>query len=377
MYVQSSTLITLGCNATRADEVARLLNEGLLRYDVSDPDQIAMFVGNLAHESSNFNASRELISAKTANANYGNRMGNVNTGDGYRFRGAGWVQLTGRDNFQGFENYVNANLASFGLTRRVDFTSSDAAADQVGQLPWAAHATFWYKFVLWGTLNRQSLDRHDFLMHCFVTNHPASALKMSQGKPPVLSQPNGWADRERRYNLAKAPIQQDYVAWVRAGSPRGQQTPAGPYVPSIVTTLPPVSTAGAGGFLDDLLGRIFGTKPATPSPTPTPAPASSGDDSWIPANLRLTLPFPTGSQFVGSGSTSPVVAPSATTPTPVTTYVSSPSLSTVAKSQTKTATTKQAEIIEGIPNATLAIGVISMMFALSKPDMKRRKELMR
>jgi len=342
---------------------------------VSDPDQIAMFVGNLAHESANFNAAREGISAKTANANYGNRMGNVNTGDGYRFRGAGWVQLTGRSNFQGFENYVNANLASFGLTRRVDFTSSDAAAGQVGQLPWAAHATFWYKFVLWGTLNRQSLDRHDFLMHCFVTNHPASAQKMAQGKPPVISQPNGWEDRQRRYNLAKVPIQQDHVAWVRAGSPRPGQQPA-PYVPSIVTTLPPVSTAGAGGFLDDLLARIFGTKPATPSPAPTPAPASSGDTSWIPAGLRLPLPFPTGNQFVGTGSTSPVVAPSVTPP-PVP-PVSPPSpLTAAAKSQTKTTTTKQAEIIEGIPNATLAVGVLSIMFALSKPDMKRRKELMR
>jgi putative chitinase len=45
---------------------------------------------------------------RIANRAYGNRMGNGNeaSGDGYRFRGRGALQLTGRDNYQMFANSI-------------------------------------------------------------------------------------------------------------------------------------------------------------------------------------------------------------------------------------------------------------------------------
>lgn len=40
---------------------------------------------------------------------YGNRNGNNSTGDGYRYRGRGIFQLTGKYNYQQFTNFYKAN----------------------------------------------------------------------------------------------------------------------------------------------------------------------------------------------------------------------------------------------------------------------------
>lgn len=51
---------------------------------------------------------------KIANVIYANRMGNGDTasGDGYRFRGRGWIQLTGKSNYERYSSLVGEKLTS-------------------------------------------------------------------------------------------------------------------------------------------------------------------------------------------------------------------------------------------------------------------------
>ena len=106
------------------------LNEVLEFYEINNPQRISMFLAQIGHESGgmrtikeNLNYSAERLKvifpkyfrgvdttpyaknpAKIANYVYANRMGNgpVESGDGYRYRGRGLIQLTGKSNYQAF-----------------------------------------------------------------------------------------------------------------------------------------------------------------------------------------------------------------------------------------------------------------------------------
>jgi putative chitinase len=110
--------------------------EILPKYEINTPNRIAGFFAQCGHESMNFTVLSENLNyraetleklfskyfskagrnaadyakqpEKIANVIYASRMGNGDTasGDGYRFRGRGVVQLTGRDNYTQFGKSV-------------------------------------------------------------------------------------------------------------------------------------------------------------------------------------------------------------------------------------------------------------------------------
>ena len=77
---------------------------------VTNKTERAMFLAQMAHESGNFRYKEEIHDG----SNYEGRsdLGNNQSGDGKRFKGRGYIQLTGRSNYKKYGDMVGQDLIS-------------------------------------------------------------------------------------------------------------------------------------------------------------------------------------------------------------------------------------------------------------------------
>lgn len=160
------------------DQWLQALNQLLPDYGIDTPERIAAFIAQCAHESGNFMVLQENLNYRAAtlrkifpkyfptdamaqqyanlpnkqeaiaNLVYASRMGNgpPESGDGYRFRGRGLIQLTGRDNYTFF-------AGSLGI-------SVEEASEYLETFEGAVQSACWF----WETNNlNQWADRGDIL----------------------------------------------------------------------------------------------------------------------------------------------------------------------------------------------------------------------
>lgn len=114
----------LGASQARAEELGLAANVHFRTFGILDnPLRLIHFLAQLAHESGNFRYMEEIASG----AAYEGRkdLGNVNKGDGVRYKGRGPIQLTGR-----------ANYRKYGQQLGIDFENNPAivAIPSVGLL---------------------------------------------------------------------------------------------------------------------------------------------------------------------------------------------------------------------------------------------------
>jgi putative chitinase len=115
------------------------LTAAFQRFDISTPERQAAFIGQCAHESGNFKTLQENLNysakglhatwpsrfaseeaaqpfhrnpEKIANKVYSGRMGNTDEGDGWKYRGRGLIQLTGKDNYRLASDALGVDLVA-------------------------------------------------------------------------------------------------------------------------------------------------------------------------------------------------------------------------------------------------------------------------
>lgn len=180
-------------------DLAEVLTTQFAKYQINTINRAAGFLAQCGHESNGFTVLKENLNysaeglvkvfgkyfptlesaqayarqpEKIANKVYGGRMGNglEKTGDGYRYRGRGAIQLTGKDNYSRY-------AAAAGMTL-------DQAVADLETLDGAIESACWY----WATNKINEIcDRNDIQL---------MTKRINGGY-------NGLADRKAKYEEAK------------------------------------------------------------------------------------------------------------------------------------------------------------------------------
>lgn len=156
------------------DTVIAQIPDTAAKFGITTPLRLAHFLAQCGHESGGFKAVQENLNygakglrgifakyfptdakaleyerkpEKIANLVYGNRMGNgaEATGEGYKFRGRGYIQLTGKENYSRFDKTVDEDIVS----------NPDLVATKY---PLASAAFFFQSNGLWAICDRGADD---------------------------------------------------------------------------------------------------------------------------------------------------------------------------------------------------------------------------
>jgi putative chitinase len=123
------------------DAVIAMIPDTAAKFQINTPLRLAHFLAQCGHESGGFRATQENLNysakglagifkkyfpteasaapyarqpQKIASKVYGGRMGNGNeaSGEGYKFRGRGYIQLTGKENYTAFGKSIGEDIIS-------------------------------------------------------------------------------------------------------------------------------------------------------------------------------------------------------------------------------------------------------------------------
>jgi putative chitinase len=102
--------IAIYAGANRIATYLPLINATLDKYSIDTPLRVCHFLAQLVHESGSFVYTTEQDSGEA----YEGRadLGNTQPGDGPLFKGRGFIQLTGRANYQAYSDDLGVDVVS-------------------------------------------------------------------------------------------------------------------------------------------------------------------------------------------------------------------------------------------------------------------------
>lgn len=89
---------------TVSDVILADLNNCLVKFGITEKEDIRQFLAQCAHESGGLRWLKELASGD--DYEWREDLGNNQAGDGRKFKGGGAIQLTGRSNYQAFADFM-------------------------------------------------------------------------------------------------------------------------------------------------------------------------------------------------------------------------------------------------------------------------------
>jgi putative chitinase len=106
--------VATGARIDRATTFLPFLEDAMHEFDINTPQRQAAFLAQVAHESGSLHFLVELWGPTPSQARYETRydLGNIAPGDGYKYRGRGLIQLTGRGNYKCAGDALGADLIS-------------------------------------------------------------------------------------------------------------------------------------------------------------------------------------------------------------------------------------------------------------------------
>lgn len=179
------------------------VENSMFEFAIVSPERAAAFLATIGHESANLTRVVENLNYSAAGLLstfgskyftpalaaqharkpeliadhvYGGRMGNTAPGDGWKYRGRGLVQLTGKNNYAAASTALGVDLV--------------ASPEKLEDAPLAARASAWW----WSENGCNELaDTRGIL---------AVSRRVNLGNANSTKTPNGMADRQSRYETA-------------------------------------------------------------------------------------------------------------------------------------------------------------------------------
>lgn len=129
-YVTREQLEAFGWKGV-TDELLEDLNRTLEMYEINTPERIRHFMSQCAHESAKGRYTKELASGDAYEGR--KSLGNTQAGDGRKYKGGGYIQLTGRNNYQKFADAMGDPEI---INQGVDYVAAN--------YPWSSAGYWWY-----------------------------------------------------------------------------------------------------------------------------------------------------------------------------------------------------------------------------------------